>query len=370
VTISGSGFSGATSITFAGAAAAFNVQSNVEVTATVPAAATSGTISVMTPGGTATSSGTFTVTVIHPAPIVSAFSPPRGVAGTAVTISGSDFTGVSSVKFNGMSATFTFVSDAQLTAYVPSGATSGKISAATASGTGTSTALFTVIQKPSITGFTPAKAVTGSQVTISGSSFTYVTSVKFNGVTASFTVNNDTQIVATVPAAATTGKITVANPAGTATSSMSFWVDGTPVITAFTPFHGMVGTSVTITGSDIMGATGVTFGGVAATFVVTSNTQINAIVPTAAVTGKIGVTTSKGTVLSDTDFIVHGILANGDSNADGVVDAADVFYLVNAMFGGGPESMANADVNGDGVVTVADVFYLINYVFLGGPAPV
>jgi hypothetical protein len=59
----------------------------------------------------------------------------------------------------------------------------------------------------------------------------------------------------------------------------------------------------------------------------------------------------------------------GDANADGRVDVADVFYLVNALFAGGPAAAAGADANADGKIDVADVFYLINALFAGGPAP-
>ncbi len=61
-----------------------------------------------------------------------------------MTISGSNFTGASSVRFNGTSASFTVVSATQISATVPGGATSGPISVTTSAGTGTSSALFTV----------------------------------------------------------------------------------------------------------------------------------------------------------------------------------------------------------------------------------
>jgi hypothetical protein len=59
----------------------------------------------------------------------------------------------------------------------------------------------------------------------------------------------------------------------------------------------------------------------------------------------------------------------GDVSGDGTVDVGDVFYLINALFAGGPPPVGNADANGDGHVDIADVFYLINYLFAGGPAP-
>src|SRR5207248_8315148 len=63
-----------------------------------------------------------------------------------------------------------------------------------------------------------------------------------------------------------------------------------------------------------------------------------------------------------------------DPNNDHVVDPADVFYLVNYLFTGGPAPQGQAgimsgDANGDGVVDPADIFYLVNYLFTSGPSP-
>jgi dockerin type I repeat protein/beta-propeller repeat-containing protein len=59
----------------------------------------------------------------------------------------------------------------------------------------------------------------------------------------------------------------------------------------------------------------------------------------------------------------------GDINSDGVVNTADLFYLINFIFAGGPAPLCSADVNGDLQTNSADVFYLINNLFAGGPAP-
>lgn len=61
----------------------------------------------------------------------------------------------------------------------------------------------------------------------------------------------------------------------------------------------------------------------------------------------------------------------GDANGDGVIDLADVVYLVNFLYKGGfaPEPMEAGDANCDEVVNVADVVYLVNYLFKGGSAP-
>jgi hypothetical protein len=59
VTITGTGFKGATAVRIGGAKAAFKVVSAAKLTATVPAAAKSGKISVTTPAGTSRSATAF-----------------------------------------------------------------------------------------------------------------------------------------------------------------------------------------------------------------------------------------------------------------------------------------------------------------------
>jgi hypothetical protein len=79
------------------------------------------------------------------APKLSSFTPTSGAVGTVVTITGSYFTGTSSVKFNGVAATsFTVNSDTQITVTVPTRAKTGPISILTPGGTATTTSIFTV----------------------------------------------------------------------------------------------------------------------------------------------------------------------------------------------------------------------------------
>jgi uncharacterized protein (TIGR03437 family) len=79
-----------------------------------------------------------------PAPSISSFSPTSGGVGTSVTINGANFTGASSVRFNGQSASFSIVSASQITATVPNCSSSGAISVTTAGGTATSSGSFSV----------------------------------------------------------------------------------------------------------------------------------------------------------------------------------------------------------------------------------
>src|SRR5205807_258018 len=263
-----------------------------------------GKITVTNAAGTGTSATSFTVTVV---PSISSFAPTSGPTGTSVTLTGTGFTGATGVSFNSTAATtFTVNSDTQISATVPTGATTGKITVTNAAVTGTSATSFTVTVVPSITSFTPVSGPTGTSVTLTGTGFTGTTGVSFNSTAATtFTVNSDTQISATEPTGATSGKITVTNAAGTGTSATSFTVNAAPLISSFAPTSGPVGASVTLTGTGFTGATGVSFNGTAATtFTVNSDTQISATVPTGATTGKITVTNSVGAGTSATNFTV------------------------------------------------------------------
>jgi uncharacterized repeat protein (TIGR03803 family) len=151
--------------------------------------------------------------------------------------------------------------------------------------------------------FLPAARPVGDVVEILGQGFTGATGVSFNGTSATFTVESDTYLTATVPAGATTGSITVTELGGILTSNKIFQV--TPQISSFSPSTGPTGTSVVIIGDSLAGATEVVFAcGKIATFTVDSDTQITATVPAGAMTGAINVVTPGGHVGSATSFTV------------------------------------------------------------------
>jgi hypothetical protein len=62
-------------------------------------------------------------------------------------------------------------------------------------------------------------------------------------------------------------------------------------------------------------------------------------------------------------------MPGGDVDGSGSIDLADVFYLINFLFAGGPPPAGIADPNGDASVDISDVFYLINFLFASGPPP-
>jgi hypothetical protein len=120
VTITGVGFqddSVVTGVEFNGTPAAFAVKSDNQLRATVPAGATTGTISVTDDEGTFTTLTDFTVSSGEP-PVVAAFAPTSGPAGGRVTITGTNFTGATAVSLNGRPASFTVASESQIAATV------------------------------------------------------------------------------------------------------------------------------------------------------------------------------------------------------------------------------------------------------------
>jgi uncharacterized repeat protein (TIGR03803 family) len=147
----------------------------------------------------------------------------QGASGKTVEILGQGFTGTSKVSFNGISATFSVVSDTYLTATVPAAAATGFIAVTTPSATLTSNRAFRVT--PTVVSFNPTSGLVGAAITITGTGFTGATKVTFGGVNApGFTVNSGTQITVTVPTGAKTGKIQVTTAGGVASSAASFTV--------------------------------------------------------------------------------------------------------------------------------------------------
>lgn len=323
VSIAGSKFDNATSVSFGNVPAqTFTVDSATRILASVPAGAQTGPLRVSNAAGTGSSAQIFTVTS---GPAISSFSPTGGAAGTSVRINGANLGSASSVRFNSNFASFSIVSPTELSAMVPAGATTGRITVVTPQGSATSSANFTVTTAPVIASFQPSTGGPGTSVTIAGSNFSGATAVLFNGVNATaFNIASASQIAATVPGGATSGRISVITPSGTTTSPSDFAVAAAPDITDFSPASAPFGATVVITGERLTNATAVRFGsGLASQFSVDSDLQISAAVPAGATAGKVQVTTPSGTATSTADFSVRAN-PNNDSFATPLVIVGDM----------------------------------------------
>jgi hypothetical protein len=212
VTITGSGFTGATAVKF-GADNATNVTvlSDSRIQATAPAGTGTVNVQVITPGGTSAivAADQFSYVVV-PAPVVTAVAPNSGLTtgGTTVTITGSGFTGVTAVQFGATTATsFTVVNDTTITAVAPAlsaGTVDVKVTGpGGTSGTGIADRFtYVAVETPFVTGLSSPSgpASGGSMLLINGSGFTGTTSVKFGATNATmFLVLSDNMILALAP---------------------------------------------------------------------------------------------------------------------------------------------------------------------------
>ena len=333
VLITGVNFLGAKAVGFNGVAAAnFTVLSNSAIMATVPAGVSNGVIRVTAPAGSAFSVGNVTIQ-----PLVTGFSPNFGPPGTPVIITGANLNvGAPVVRFNGVAAAApTGVGFGQLTAVVPAGTTTGPISVSTSDGSYTNSATFYL--PASISSFSPTNSPAGTRVVIHGQNFLGGSAVSFNGTPAAdFSVSNNTTLGATVPGGVITGPISLTTPAGPISSSGLFY--GAPTLTGFSPTHGLPGLTVTINGTNFLGATLVSFGAINASFSVLNNGQISALVPNGAQSGPITVVGPAGTNTSGTIFVLDytsDLSINVSGTPNPVTVGSNLLYTVT-IFNNGP----------------------------------
>jgi hypothetical protein len=220
ITILGSNFTGATAVKFGGVNAFFfNVDSATGITAVVGSGA-SGDVSVTTSTGTAFKPG-FNYT----GPTITSFSPVVGVSGTVVTITGTNLTAATSVKFGGTNAlSFIVNSSTSISATVGSGST-GNVTVTTPGGTASLPGF--IYGPPAITSFSPTSGAVGSTIIINGNNFSPATSsnmVFFGAVKANVVSASASQLTVTVPAGATYEPIRVSTGNLTAYSSLPFSV--------------------------------------------------------------------------------------------------------------------------------------------------
>ncbi|MFI2279871.1 beta strand repeat-containing protein [Nocardia beijingensis] len=298
VTITGTGFGGPTTVRFGNTATTFTLDSPTQITAIAPAGSV-GTVQVTVSNSSGTSNGVAYTYV--PVPALNSITPNQGstAGGTTVTLNGSGFTGATAVSFGSTpAASFTVVSDTQITAVTPPG--TGIVPVTVTGPGGTSGAVpYIYVVVPTITSISPTSGPTsgGNNVVITGTGFTGPLTVRFGSTATVFTINSPTQITAVAPAGTGTVQVTVTGSGGTS-NGVAYTYAAVPALTSLAPSSGPVsgGTTVVITGTNLSGATAVNFGGTPATsFTVNSATQITAVAPAGTGTVAVTVTTPGGT---------------------------------------------------------------------------
>jgi hypothetical protein len=289
VTISGSGFTGASTVDFGTTPASFTVKSSSTIKAIAPAGSGTVDVTVTTPEGTSEGAPANAFTYIPLEPAVDSVFPNKGPVhgGQTITIKGTGFSEASAVDFGATPATsFEVRSTTLIKAVDPVG--SGTVDVTVTGPLGVSmigpSDQFTYVgSPPEVSQIAPTKgpAAGGNIVNVIGFFFTFASEVHFGSVPAeSFTVESDNAIAAVAPPG-TVGRVdvTVTTPYGTSSfeycprnrpcSVRDSYKYAEPTITGIGPSSGPVagGTSVTVTGAGFgVGetATKFKFGGIAA----------------------------------------------------------------------------------------------------------
>jgi hypothetical protein len=389
VSITGTNLLGTVDVTFGGvSAASVTINSGTSLTVTTPPSI-AGTIDVVvwtTSGNsTAGSSSRFTYSAAS-APAISSLGTTSGstAGGTSVVITGTNFTGTSSVTFGGIpAASFTVNSGTQITATTPPEvAATVPVVVWTPTGSSqvgsSSNFTFTAASAPTVTslGTTGGSTGGGTSITINGTNFTGTTAVLFGSVpAASFTVNSDTSITAVSPSqAAGTVDVTVTTTAATSSTSSSdhfvYTAAASPSVSALTPTSGSTtgGDVVVITGSHFLGATDLQFGGVSASsFTVLSDSAIEAVSPGgSAATIDVQVVTPSGTSsTSSSDHFTYNSVTAATITSLSATSGSTAGGDTNTLTGTG--LLATTAVTIDGQTTAFTVISTTSLTFVTPP---
>ncbi|HWZ41997.1 MAG TPA: IPT/TIG domain-containing protein, partial [Candidatus Saccharimonadales bacterium] len=286
-------------------------------------------------------------------PVIAGVSPSSGLVGSSVTVTGTYFgaaQGSSVIRFNGSPAAVSSWSDTQIVATVPVTASTGPVQVVV-NNNASNGSTFTVPQ-PFVSYYSPTGGASGTQVTINGAYFQPTqrdSTVTFNGVVAPIVSWSDTQIIAAVPATASTGPMQV-SVNGTRSYAGNIFEVPHPAISSITPPEAPVGGQITVYGSGFgilhdqnQPGVQVTINGLAMPTGAWSDTSIIALVPAHAVSGPITVTRF-GVTSSGVSFTVEGVpTVTGLAPAKGPVGAT---VMVNGSGFGSVQSSSTLQFNG------------------------
>ena len=251
LTVNGSGFQSGAKVLWNGTALA-TAGSGSQLQATVPAALTAvpGTaqITVQNPGAGASAAFPF----VYAGPHISSLTPATIGAGSSdftLGVNGSAFLNTSTVIWNALPLSTTFVSGSQLTAAVPAaliGSPAPVNITVSNSGTLSNAAPFAVAA-PTIQAMTPSIASAGSNgftMTVTGTGYTPTSQLQWNTTLLPIVFLATSQFTASIPpnllTTPGTVQVSVVNPGGTVSNSLTFTLNA-PVITQLNPATAPVG---------------------------------------------------------------------------------------------------------------------------------
>ena len=405
VTIAGTNLTGATEVDFgtnAVSASSFTSSSDSQIVLDSPAeTAGSVDVKVVTPGGSFTDPHAFTFVS---APTVTGITPTfgGGNGGTTVTITGTNLNGATAVDF-GTTLVTSFISDTanQMVVASPAGTGLAVVTVVTPGGTSTPIPAGQFQYQPAISSIVAASGPTtgGATVTISGADLAGATAVDFGTIPATIVSDTASQIVVTTPPeVAGLVDVRVTNADGTSATSpaVTYTFVAPPTVTAISPTFGggNGGTTVTITGTNLSGATQVNFGpSLVTTFISDSDSQIvlsgpagTGLVDVTVTTGGgtsatssadqfqyhptiISITPSSGTAAGGTTVTINGgdlagatAVVFGTSAATIVSDTASRIVVTTPAEAAGPVDVRVTNADGTSATSAA-----VTYTFVAAP---
>ncbi|SDY92601.1 IPT/TIG domain-containing protein [Collimonas sp. OK242] len=259
-------------------------------------------------GGSGDSAGTAPTSIAAPvaAVSISALSSSSASAGATLTITGTGFQKVSAVTIGSVAVAFVIVSDTQIAITIPTVAVSGAI---TLSGSGFSvqsaTTFTSSLPSPLVTGVSAVNVAAGSNFTIQGTNLDRVSGYQIAGVNLTIVNRSSTSATLAMPAQAVSGVLTLIVSGAAVNSAYQLNGYQPASIVAMLPQLGIVGSSVTISGSGLAAVTNVLFAnGAIASVSSASNSAVTFTVPSGAASGPLTVVDRYQEVRSATAFSV------------------------------------------------------------------
>ena len=297
LTVNGSGFTNATSITWNGATQTTNFVNPGQLTTMIPAtliaAAGTANVTVVQSGQTSPSPLVFTIN----APFsLTNLQPNTAVAGGPaflLTVNGAGFTNATSITWNGATQTTNFVNAGQLTTMIPAtliaAAGTANVTVAQSGQASPSPLVFTMNAPFSLTNLQPNSAIAGGPaflLTVNGAGFTNATSITWNGATQTTNFVNSGQLTTMIPAtliaAAGTANVTVAQSGQTSPSPLVFTINAPFSLTNLQPNSAIAGGPaflLTVNGGGFTNSTSITWNGATQTTTFVNSGQLTTMIP-------------------------------------------------------------------------------------------
>lgn len=344
--VSGSGFTGAESVSFGGVTAGPLLRtSDKEIVVRVPAG-TSGAapVVVRTRNGTTYADSVSPVSHLYqPLPTVTSVAPSwhrvTPVDGTPsetpVVITGENLSPETVVLFGALPVIPTVDAGAGTLSFVPPPSAKAAVVNVTLVNTVDGVAYKTVVPfgyvaAPTVTKVAPATGPGGSTITVSGTGFTPASVVTIGATTASCAVVSFVAISCVVPAGSGTQQVSVTTDLGPSGTTVPFlYAPGpvlVPVVKKLNPAAGLPGSTVDIAGANLQLVKAVQFpaaGGswvTAPDFVVVTPSRLVVKVPVGAVSGQLRLTPHRGAAVTSGVVRYLAVVRPSISSVDAVGD--------------------------------------------------